>query len=488
LNLVDASIATLQGAMVEGRATSRTLVEGYLARIEAYNATGPSLNAVTRLSPDALDDADALDRERAERGSRGSLHGIPFLAKDNMDVAGMPTTAGSRALDGLVAEEDAFVIRKLRAAGAVLLGKTNLHELAAGITTVGSAAGRTRNPYDPTRNPGGSSGGTAAAVAASLAAFGTGSDTCGSIRIPAAQNSLVGLRVTQGLTSRSGVVPLCLTQDVVGPIARTIDDLAIVLDVMVGADGADSGTNVAEGYTPEFFAGLADASLRGRRIGRLDTLFGDEPEDTEVASRVREMLGQIESLGAEIIPVELSDLPPLLDVGFTIILGDLPGDLADYLERRATAPIKSLDELVATGLVHPEVAPVLEASAMNTIRETSAYRDAVLNRQRLRNLLEETMRTHRLDALAYPTILRVAAPLGEEQLGTNAHGSANSGLPAISLPAGFDRDGHPVGLELLGMALSDGNLVALAAGIERALSRRRPPASTPELGPVVLRT
>ena len=483
MNLVETSIEALQRAMTEGRASASSLVEGYLARIEAYDHRGPTLNAVTQLAPGALDEAHALDRERAEQGPRGPLHGIPFLAKDNMDVAGMPTTAGSRALAGLVAEQDAFVIRKLRAAGAVVLGKTNLHELAAGITTVGSAAGRTRNPYDLARNPGGSSGGTGAAVAASLAAFGTGSDTCGSIRIPAAQNGLVGLRSTQGLTSRSGLVPLCLTQDVVGPLARSARDLAIALDNMVGADEADPGVRVANGRVPGFFDRLAGVSVRGRRIGRLDTLFGEEPANAEVASLVRATLARLESIGAEIVPIEIQALPPLLDVGFTVILGDLPGDLAVYLEKHATAPVKTLAELLATGLVHPEVAPILEAGAAQAVRGTAAYREAIENRQRIRSLLEEAIRAHRLDALAYPTILRVAAPLGEEQLGSNAHASANSGLPAISLPAGFDGGGHPVGLELLGGAFADAQLVALAGAIERELSLRRAPASAPELSP-----
>ncbi len=483
MNLVEASIAELQAAMEEGRASARSLVEGYRARIEAYDHQGPKLNAVTLLAESASAEADALDRERADGKVRGPMHGIPFLAKDNMDVAGLPTTAGSRALEGLVAEEDAFVIAKLRAAGGIVIGKTNLHELAAGITTVGSAAGRTRNPYDLERNPGGSSGGTGAAVASSLAAFGTGSDTCGSIRIPAAQNGLVGLRPTQGWTSRSGVTPLSLTQDVVGPLARSTRDLAIALDVMVGADAADPGTRVAPNSAPGFLDHLTDASLHGRRLGCLDTLFGEQTEDAEVAAIVRETLRRLESLGAEIVPIELPALPPLLDVAFTVILGDLPGDLAAYLERRPTAPVKSLAELLATGCVHPEVAPVLQAGAALAVHGTAPYQQAIENRSRVRALLEKAIRIHQLDALAYPTILRVAAPLGEEQLGSNANTSADSGLPAISLPAGFDADGHPVGLELLGAAFTDARLVALAGAIESGLSLRRAPRCTPELAP-----
>jgi len=481
VNLVEQSVEQLQLEMVEGRLSARSLTQSYLDRIEAYDHQGPALNAVTRMAPDALREADALDKERVERGARGPLHGIPILVKDNMDVAGMETTAGSRALEGLVAEQDAFVIRKLRKTGVVILGKTNLHELAAGITTVGSAGGRTRNPYDPECNPGGSSGGTAAAVAASLAAFGTGSDTCGSIRIPAAQNSLVGLRPTQGLTSLSGIVPLCARQDVVGPIARTVRDLAIALDVMVGVDDADPATRVARGRVPQFFARLEAAEVRGCRIGRLETLFGQETVDEEVTSVVRATLDQLESLGAEIVPVEIPQLMDLFDVGFNVILGDLAGDLEAYLASHETAPVRTLTELLATGSVHPEVAPILQAATNDAIQNTPAYHEAIENRARIRQVLEETLGAHRLDALAYPTILRVAAPLGEPQLGSNANASADSGLPAISLPAGFDHSGHPIGLELLGTAFADAKLVALAAAIERALPQRRPPASTPEL-------
>jgi amidase len=480
LKLLEASIESLQREMAAGRASARSLAEAYLARIDAYDAQGPCLNAVTQKSPDALADADALDAERAQGRLRGRLHGIPILVKDNMDVAGMATTGGSKALEGLVADRDAFVIARLRAAGAVLLGKTNLHELAAGITTVGSAAGRTRNPYDLERNPGGSSGGTGAAVAANLAVFGTSSDTCGSTRIPAAQNALVGLRPTQGLTSLSGILPLCARQDVVGPLARSVSDLAIGLDVMVGIDPSDPGTRSAEGKIPEFAKGLESASLAGRRIGRLDTLFGSE-EDEPVASIVRDALARLEAAGAEIVPIALPSLTDLLDFGFFAILGDLPGDLENYLAACPSAPVKSLADLIATGLVHPEVAPVLQAAVDNGFKGTPPYEAAIANRERIRMLLEGAMREYRVEALAYPPILRVAARLGEAQEGSNANAAADSGLPAISLPAGFDADGHPVGLELLGSAYRDGELVALAAAIEARLDARRAPECAPEL-------
>src|SRR6185436_16036061 len=249
-DVAEATIDQPQQAMAAGQVTSAQLVDLYFARIDAYDKTGPKLNAILWLNPRARAEAEALDRERAARGPRGPLHGIPIVIKDNYDTADMPTPAGSKALDGAMAARDAFQVRKLREAGAVIVGKTNLHEFARGITTISSLGGQTRNPYDPTRNPGGSSGGTGAAVAANFAAAGMGSDTCGSIRIPAANNNLVGLRGTQGLSSRTGIVPLSSTQDIGGPIARSIPDLAVMLDAVVGADPADASTAVSNGHIP----------------------------------------------------------------------------------------------------------------------------------------------------------------------------------------------------------------------------------------------
>jgi amidase len=226
----EATITELQDAMAAGRTSSAQLTDAYLARIAAYDRQGPALNSMIRLNPNARADARRLDEERRQGRVRGPLHGIPIILKDNFDTADMPTSGGSLALADHQTADDAFVVRKLRDAGAVILGKSNMHELAAGITTIGSIGGQTRNPYDPRRCPGGSSGGTGAAIAASFATVGWGSDTCGSIRIPSAFGSLAGLRPTQGLVSRTGVQPLSHTQDIPGPLARTVTDLAIALD------------------------------------------------------------------------------------------------------------------------------------------------------------------------------------------------------------------------------------------------------------------
>ena len=265
VEVVERTILDLQAEMTAGRTTARDIAAAHLARIAAYDKQGPAINALIALNPRALEDADALDRERRERGPRGPLHGIPLVIKDNYETADMPTTGGSVALAGFRPGRDAVQVAKLRAAGAVILGKTNLHELAAGIITISSLGGQTRNPYDLARTPGGSSGGTAAAVAASFAMGGMASDTCGSIRIPAANNNLFGLRGTLGLSSRTGIIPLSHTQDIGGPLARTVTDLALLLDATVGDDPADAITATGRDRRPKSFR---DGAVGRRAEGR----------------------------------------------------------------------------------------------------------------------------------------------------------------------------------------------------------------------------
>ena len=298
------SIAELQAALTAGTVTSRSLVLAYLARIRAYDLLGPQLNSMIAMNPKVLEAADALDRERAAGRVRGPLHGIPIVIKDNYETSDMPTTGATLALTGFMTGRDAFQVKRLRDAGAVIIGKTNLHELAAGITTISSLGGQTRNPYDPTRNPGGSSGGTGAAVAANFAAAGMGSDTCGSIRIPAANNNLFGLRGTIGLSSRDGIIPLSHSQDIGGPLARTVTDLATMLDVTVGADPADAISQASAGHIPPSYRELLKAdALKGVRIGVLKNLFGTAAEESEVAALDGKALDAMKTAGAELVDV-----------------------------------------------------------------------------------------------------------------------------------------------------------------------------------------
>ncbi len=468
--------------MTERRVTSRALVQAYLNRIEAFDHRGPRLNALMTLNPNALRDAEALDRERAAQGPRGPLHGIPLIVKDNYSTADMQTTAGTMALLGFVPSRDAFQVRKLREAGAVIIGKSNLHELASGITTVGSAFGQTLNPYDPSRNPGGSSGGTAAAIAASFAAAGMGSDTCGSIRIPSSNNNLVGLRPTKGLSSISGIVPLSTTQDVGGPLARSVADLAVMLDSTIGEDPADAATHLAPGQTrPKFMEALQNGALKGAHIGILEPLFGDASDDQEVIRLVRAAIEELKKEGASAISVPMPDLMAALD-GSSVINAEFKEDLANYLAKSGNPPVHSLEEIVRGGLFHASLEPAFNARLAAKGRDSYDYKIALAKRSAIQQTILKLMEDQKLDALVYPTLRRKPALIGVPQGGSGCQLSASTGFPAISMPAGFTEDGLPVGVELLGRALDDAKLVSFAYAYEQATHHRRAPARTPALG------
>lgn len=493
-DVMEKSIEDLQKAMQDKRVTSRELVELYLARIGAYDQLGPALNAVVAINPQARDEADRLDAERAATGPRGPLHGIPLLVKDNYETVEMPTTAGSIALRGFHPRRDAFLVRRLKEAGAVILGKTTMHELAAGITTVGSSFGQTRNPYDLDRTPGGSSGGTGAAVAANFAAAGMGSDTCGSIRIPAANNNLVGLRGTQGLSSRTGIVPLSSSQDIAGPLARTIADLAIIFDATVAPDKADAQTlavrvkevdddepsGAAPPRRPAYRSALQRNALKGARIGVVRSLFGSAPEDQEVTTIVNRALEAMSKAGAEVTDVSVPGLDDLLSDS-SLIASDFKFDLMEYFAKSDNPPVRSLSDILSRGLYHAALEATFRARNAPETRETEATRRARIKQQALRQVTSALLDGQRLDALVYPTLRRRPARIGDVQGGTNCSLSAHSGLPALSVPAGFTSDDVPIGLELLGAAFSEADLLSLGYSIEQTLPSRRPPFSTPAL-------
>jgi amidase len=332
--LMEATIPQLQAALTAGTVTSTDLVGMYLARIEAYDQKGPALNAISVTNKNALSDAAKLDAERRAGRSRGALHGIPVIVKDNYDTADMQTAAGSGALAGWVPPDDAFLVQKLHDAGAIIIAKSNMQEFAYGIITVGSLFGATRNPYALDRNPGGSSGGTGAAIAANFAAVGMGSDTCGSIRIPASHNSLVGIRGTQGLASRSGILPLSHTMDMGGPIGRSVTDVAVVLDAVVGYDPNDPPSSASVGNIPTSYTDFLQLTgLRRARIGLVTALLGSEPDDAQVATVIRAALSEMKGSGAEIIEIAIPNLTELLTdpggPGSLIIRHDFKFDLND---------------------------------------------------------------------------------------------------------------------------------------------------------------
>jgi amidase len=475
------SIADLQAAQTAGKVTSRGLVDSYLARIQAYDQAGPRLNTIVLLNPRAREEAEALDRERAEKGPRGPLHGIPVLIKDNYDTHDMPTSGGALALATLQPAADAFQVKKLRDAGAVILGKTTLHELASGITNISSFTGQTRNPYDLYRTPGGSSGGTGAAIGASFAAAGMGSDTCGSIRIPAANQNLVGLRGTHGLSSRTGVMPLSSTQDIAGPLARTVTDLAIMLDATVGPDPADPITKDGAAHIPKTYRDALTADgLKGARIGVLRSLWGTAPEDEEVAVILRRALESMKTQGAEVVDIAVPGLDDLLRES-SVIADEFKFDLMAYLARIPNAPVKSLADVIERGLHHDALDANFRLRNSPEKKETEHYRQAMVKRRAARAAVLATLEEQRIDVLAYPTLRRKPASIGDAQIGTNCQLSATTGLPAISIPAGFTVDGLPIGLELLGGAWTEATLLKYAFAWEQSAKPRRPPFSTPPL-------
>jgi Asp-tRNA(Asn)/Glu-tRNA(Gln) amidotransferase A subunit family amidase len=477
----EASIMELQVAMTEGRATSVHLVDAYLARINAYDQNAPALNSIIRLNPKARADAAALDAERKAGHVRGPLHGIPILLKDNYSTSDLITSAGSIALAGMHTPFDAFQVRKLREAGAVILGKTNMHELASGITSISSIGGQTCNPYDPTRAPGGSSGGSGAAVAASFAAIAWGSDTCGSIRIPAAVHNLFGLRPTKGLSSIAGIVPLSHTQDVGGPIARSVMDIAIGLDATIGADPADSATHILVGRElPHFVASLDSTALKGARIGVLAAHFGTEADDAEGTRVVRAALEKIKGRGAEVVDISIPALDTLI-ARAGVIDFELKFDLLDFLAAIPGAPVHSLKEILDSGLVHTALEGALRRREANGSRHGDPYSAALARRTVARDLVVAFLDSAKLDAIAYPTVRRKAAIIGEPQRGANCQLSAVTGLPALSMPAGFTTDGLPIGVELLGRPLADARLLSIAYDYEVSARPRRAPSTTPAL-------
>jgi len=477
--VTEATVAQLQEWMASGRTTSVEITAAYLARIGAYDQAGPRLNAMIRLNPNALAEAEALDRERKLRGPRGPLHGIPVILKDNYDLAGMPTTAGTIGLAGLMPQDDATQVRKLREAGAVFIGKANMHELASGITTIASLGGQTLNPYDLTRNPGGSSGGTGAAIAASFAALGWGTDTCGSIRIPASHNNLVGLRPTKGLSSIDGIIPLAHSQDVGGPLARSVADLAVALDATVGPDPADPATRMWEGRPPVSFADALDSqALKGVRIGILRGLFG-RPGETDGAPLVRAALEKMVELGADTATVVIPDLDSLLARSGRIA-HEMRPDILAYLADVPDAPADSLGLLLAEGTVHEALIARLRTRNATPL-DSAAYARAVEAGERLRAVTTATMDSMRVDALVYPTMNVAPSMNPDPQRGSTCGLSAQSGLPAITVPAGFTPAGLPMGVEILGRAFDDARLVALAYAYEQVAANRRAPATTPPL-------
>ena len=467
-----ASILELQVAMDAGSLTAEALAAWTLARIASLDG---DLRAMVTVAPNVLAQARALDAERAESGPRGPLHGIPIVIKDNIATFDLPTTAGSAALGGWIPERDAFQVAQLRAAGALIIGKANLQEWARSIHGNSSILGRTLNPYDRDRNTGGSSAGTAVAVTTGMAVAGLGTDTCGSIRVPSAYGSLWGLRPTIGLSSRDGVIPLSPSEDTVGPMARTVADLAILLDATTGFDPGDPVTGDATDHIPEsYLAEVVPGGLAGARIGVVRSLFG---APGPVTTTIDAALARMEAAGAVLVPVEIPGLPALLSGASAGFLTEWGPATEEFFRRWTGAPVTSLSEVLATGLYLPETRDRLTAAAAVTTIDTPAHRTAEGAREAVTAAVTAVLDALDLVALAYPTVSEEPAPLGVDQAGNNCSMASVGGLPAMSVPAGATAAGLPVGIDLLARAWAEPDLIRLAAGYEATVDPRVPPPS-----------
>ncbi|HXE81356.1 MAG TPA: amidase [Vicinamibacterales bacterium] len=489
--LEELTIADLQARMASGQDTALTLTRKYLARIAALDKQGPALNQILELNPEAEADAKRLDEERRSGRVRGPLHGILILVKDNIATAGpMTTTAGSLALEGVVAPRDAFVVRRLRAAGAVILGKTNLSEWAnfrADNSTSGwsGRGGLGRNPYALDRNTSGSSSGSAAAAAANYAAAAIGTETDGSIVSPSNCCGLVGLKPTLGLVSRTGIIPIAHSQDTAGPMTRTVADAAAVLTAIAGVDAEDEATREAGARAVDFTRFLDPDGLRGARIGiPRERLFGSTPHGDRLADAAIEVM---KSLGAEVIdPVKLDVPRDLWRTELEVLLYEFKADLNAYLASLGpSGRVKTLadiirfnDENAAREMPYFGQELFIQAEAKGPLTD-KAYLDALATNHRLTRELgiDKVMDEHGLDALVAPT--GGPAWLTDLVNGDCSRGGASSipavaGYPHITVPAGFV-SGLPVGVSFIGRAWSEPTLIKLAYAFEQATKHRRPP-------------
>jgi amidase len=492
-DLAEATISSLLQDQQSGRRTARGIAEAYLARIQALDRSGPSLHAVIEVNPDALAIADALDSERRTRGPRGPLHGVPVLIKDNLDTADrMTTSAGSLALEGSIAARDAFVVERLRAAGAVILGKTNMSEWANFRSTRSTSGwsgrgGLVRNPYALDRNPCGSSSGTGAAIAANFAAIGVGTETDGSILCPASATALVGIKPTVGLVSRSGIIPIAHSQDTAGPMARTVEDAAILLGVLAGVDPRDRATATSRAPTPADYRRSLDANgLRGARIGVARAkLFGySDGADAVVHVAIERM----KALGAVIVdPADVPNTGTYDASELDVLLYEFKSDLDAYLGALPpSAKVHSLADVIAFNEAHRDLEMpffgqelMLQASKKGPLTD-KAYRDALAKDLRLsrKDGIDAVMERLHLDALVAPTVgpaWTTDLVNGDHVLGSSTTPAAVAGYPSITVPAG-EVFGLPVGISLIGRAWSEAQLIKLAYGYEQATKHRRPPS------------
>jgi Asp-tRNA(Asn)/Glu-tRNA(Gln) amidotransferase A subunit family amidase len=486
---MEATIADIHDAYRTGQLTCRELVQQYLDRIAAYDKQGPALTAMITVNPRALEVADELDRQYRQSGLTGTLHGIPVILKDNYDTFDMPTTGGNTAMRTSVPPTDAFTVAKMRKAGALILAKANLQEFARGGNSLSSLGGQVLNPYDLTRTPGGSSGGTGAGIASNFAVLGTGSDTGQSVRSPASACSLVGVRCTRGLISRAGVIPASITQDELGPITRTVEDAARLLDVMVGFDPNDPVTGYGVGRPPRSYTDqLHGNALRGARIGVMTNLFGTEARHQEVNQVMEQVIATMQSQGATIIRFSLPAYDTLQSIVVTSTWEAHTAMDEYFASLGPNAPVHTFDQLVASKTATPEAQKAMEAEiAIVDGLNNPVYKDHMVNREKLRMAVSAKMAELNIEAILYPLQKVLVSLVGVPQPERNGTLSNGTGFPAVCFPGGFSPPtstapiGVPVGAELLGREFSEPLLLSLAYAYEQAAKTRKLPKSTPAL-------
>src|SRR5256714_5707405 len=498
--LEETTIGELQAAMASGRYTARSITQLYLDRIAELDRKGPTLRHVIEMNPDALSIADALDQERKAGRVRGPLHGIPILLKDNVDTADkMTTTAGSLALEGSIAPRDAFIAAKLRAAGAIFLGKANLSEWANFRSTHSTSGwsgrgGQARNPSVLDRNPCGSSSGSGGAVSANLCAAAIGTETDGSIVCPSGANGIVGIKPTLGLLSRSGIIPIAHSQDTAGPMARTMRDAAVLLGVLGGPDPSDSATMAgrSRGQITDYTKYLDANGLRGARIGVARSKFFGYSD--VVDKLINDAIATMKAQGAVMVdPANIETAGKFDDSEFDVLLYEFKTDLNTYLASLGpNAPVKSLQEIIAYNDAHKDQEMpwfgqeiMIQAQAKGPLTEKK-YRDELAKDVKMSRTdgIDATMNKSRLDAIIAPT----GGPAwptdllnGDHFTGGSSTPAAVAGYPNINVPAGFSHN-LPIGISFFGRAYSEPTLIKIAYAYEQASKHRRPPQFIPTLG------
>ena len=483
----ETDIATLQRQMQTGALTSRALTQAYFDRIAAIDHSGPALNAVIELNPDALHEADVTDAERSAGKTRGPLHGIPVLLKDNIDATPMVNSAGSLALANHHPKTDAFLVQRLRAAGAVILGKTNLSEWAnfrstRAISGWSGRGGQTRNPYALDRNPCGSSAGTGSAIAASLAAVGIGTETDGSIICPSSVAGLVGIKPTVGLVSRSGIIPISHSQDTAGPMARSVADAATLLSVIAGVDVTDSASRAsASHFQPDYTSHLRADALHGARIGVVRKSMGFQPD---VDAAMQRAIVTMRSAGATVVDADIPTAGQWDSAESDVLLYEFKTDLEIYLAH-SDAPIKTLAALIAFNKQHATMEmPYFAQELFEQAQGKGPLTDVtyLAARDKARRLagqegIESALKSHHLDALIAPASSPawLSDPInGDHSTGAGYGAAAVAGTPSLTIPMG-DSHGLPIGIVFMGPAWSEARLIELGYAFEQLTHARKPP-------------